>query len=260
MIAENNFLFLLGGSDLEMLEIKQLLVAHEGSFLDARLSWDTAIWDAYRGEPYRTQIQQAIEKGKRVFGIELRGQAIEGCVLIDHHNELEHLPSAIEQVADLMGLELNRRQALVAANDRGYIPAMKEVGATQEEIDEIRWADRKVQGVTEEEEKRAELDIIKGERMDDLLVICTGLSRFSPISDKLFGKTSQLLIYSDSALDYYWKGKDLVADHFKQFIEHGKAYEGGGELGFFGLSKNALPKDEILAIKDKIVSLTSNLT
>ncbi|SEJ81785.1 hypothetical protein SAMN05192553_1182 [Cyclobacterium xiamenense] len=251
---------LLGGYDLEMLEIRKLLVAHEGSFLDAGLNWDTAKWDAYRNEPYLSQIHRAFETGRQVFGIELRGEAIEGCGLIDHHNELQHLPSAIEQVASLMSLELDRRQQLVAANDKGYIPAMMEMGATQEEIDEIRRADRIVQGVTEEEEKRAELDIIKGERVDDLLVIGTGLSRFSPISDKLFGKTSQLLIYSDNSLDYYWKGKDLVADHFKEYIDHGKAYEGGGEFGFFGLSKNALPKEEILAIKDKIVSLTTNLS
>ncbi|MCC5938004.1 MAG: hypothetical protein JJU34_12050 [Lunatimonas sp.] len=255
-----NFLFLLGGYDLEMVEIQKLLAAHNVPFLDAKLGWDNAIWEAYRQEPYLSQIHQALEEDKQVFGIELRGESIEGCGLIDHHNELQHLPSAIEQVASLLGLELDRRQLLVAANDKGYIPAMKEMGASQDEIDEIRRADRKVQGVTEEEEKQADIDISNAEVRHELWVIYTCLSRFSPIPDKLFGKTSKLLIYSDSSLNFYGIGKNLVAGHFREFITNGKAYEGGGDAGYFGISKSALPKDDILKVKNKIVSLTSHLT
>ena len=103
------------------------------------------------------------------------------------------------------------------------------------------------------------MDILEGEKIDDLLVISTSLARFSPIPDKLFGKTSKLLIYSDSSLNYYGKGKGEVAGPFKQYIDSGKAYQGGGENGYFGISKNAVTKDEILKIKDIIVSLTSNL-
>ena len=68
---------------------------------------------------------------------------------IDHHNEYCHLPSSLEQVASVLGVELNRKQRLIAANDVGYIPAMKALMATDEEIAEIRREDRRAQGVTE---------------------------------------------------------------------------------------------------------------
>ena len=55
-------------------------------------------------------------------------------IRIDHHNELSDRPAAIVQVAALFGVELDRWQLLVAANDARYIPGMLEMGATDEEI------------------------------------------------------------------------------------------------------------------------------
>ncbi|MEX2565430.1 MAG: hypothetical protein WD431_05775 [Cyclobacteriaceae bacterium] len=259
MPTSKNFLFLLGGYDLEMVEIRNFLSAHKVPFLDAKLGWDNATWKAYKDPEFESKVQTEVDNGVQVYGIELRGEAIPGCKLIDHHNELQDLPAAIEQVATLLGIELDRRQRLIAANDKGYIPAMKEMGATQDEVDEIRRADRKVQGVTDEEEKQAEIDIAEGEKLNDLFIIKTDLPRFSPIPDKLFGKTSKLLIYNKNSLNFYGQGKKTVTEHLKDYIDSGKAYEGGGESGYFGISKDALKQEEILEIKDKIVSLTSNL-
>ena len=66
---------------------------------------------------------------------------------IDHHNERDHEPASIVQVAELLGVALTRREQLVAANDRGYIPALRAAGATDAEVADIRRADRAAQGV-----------------------------------------------------------------------------------------------------------------
>jgi hypothetical protein len=260
MAYSSNFLFLIGGHDLEMVEIIKILDSLEIPYIDAALDWNNAIWEAYKGISYLASIEEALSCKTQVYGIELRGEIIPGCKLIDHHNEFQHLPASIEQVAELLEVKLDPWQQLVAANDKGYIPAMKKMGATQEEIDNIRRADRKVQGVTVEEEKQAEMDIASSIKINDLVIIKTTLERFSPIPDKLFGKTNKLLIYNHSTLNYYGKGKNNVADQFRQMVDSGKAYEGGGKLGFFGISKDAFDRDEIIKIKEKVISLTQNLT
>lgn len=256
MHNDTNFLFLLGGYDLEMVEIQKLLEANEVPFLDANLGWDNAIWEAYRRDPYLVQILQALEEDKQVFGIELRGKAVENCGLIDHHNEQQHLPSAIEQVASLLGLKLDRRQQLVAANDKGYIPAMKEMGATQDEIDEIRKADREAQGVTDEEEAEALKSINKSsEVVNEIWIVKTELKKFSPITDYLFGKAEKKIIYNEETLNYYGKEVNTVSSFFDQHIKSGKSYKGGGDEGYFGFDAGKFSSKEISEFKNEIVRL-----
>ncbi len=42
-----NYIFLLGGHDLEMVEIKNLLVQNNQDYLDNNLSLDKASWEDY---------------------------------------------------------------------------------------------------------------------------------------------------------------------------------------------------------------------
>ena len=75
----------------------------------------------------------------------------------------------------MLKIELNRWQKLISANDRGYIPAMKRMGATNDEIKEIREYDKECQGVTPEDERLAEKSIrentkILGEGKNALLI------------------------------------------------------------------------------------------
>ncbi len=53
------------------------------------------------------------------------------------------------QIPELLNIELSRWQQLIAANDCGYIPAMLKMDASNNEIEAIRKADRKAQGVTD---------------------------------------------------------------------------------------------------------------
>ena len=139
------YLFVLGGYDLEMVEIRNLLENHDYSYLDAQLSWG-ASWDAYLNDSFHAALEMAQKKSHLVVGIELANfPKSSGYLSINHHNEHENNPSSIEQVAHLLDIGLNRWQKLVAANDKGWIPALEKFGASPEEINQIRSEDRKVQ-------------------------------------------------------------------------------------------------------------------
>lgn len=233
-----NCLFLLGGYDLEMVEIKKLLKTQEIDFLDLKLKWG-ASWLDYKKGASLKNIEKALDEEKTLVAIELddfpKGYQYH---LIDHHNEKQSEVSSIEQVADLLGVELTSWQQLAAANDHGYIPAMLELGASGEDIQKIRAADRKAQGVTLKDEKLAEQSIQNKEEHPNGLVIIQALtSKFSPIADQLYGKVEKLLIYNKDHLNYYGKYKERLegAKAFESLFESKRTYHGGGPSGFFGI-------------------------
>lgn len=211
----NLHFFLLGGHDLEMLTIRALLEEHQVPFMDRNLLWG-ATWS-----DYQDVIDRFDQEAETLVGIELSGEKPEWALLIDHHNELSHLPSSIEQVATLLGVELSRHQQLVAANDKGYIPAMQRLGATEEEIATIRRLDRQAQGVTEEMGRIAEQDLRLINTRNGVTIVHTNLPKFSPIADRL--QVPRLLIYSPSELTYYGAGAAALATAFADEVAAGRA-------------------------------------
>ena len=242
-------LFLLGGYDLEMLTIKQILGGRDGCIVvDKHLRWDNALLSAY--QEYLLQYEDI-----DIYGIEL----VEDVLLpahyhrIDHHNEKCSKPSSLEQVALLLNLSLNREQQLVAANDKGYIPAMLEQHATNDEISSIRYRDRAAQGITKEDEKKAELSIEKYlMRYGDLIVVKSLTSHFSPICDRLF-PYERLLVYTDVEWMFYGKGKDILVNQFASEMEKKKIYHGGGERGYIGSVQFAYSKNDIISFVKQII-------
>ena len=149
-------LFLLGGHDLEMLTIKKVVRSQPGSVVfDRNLRWDNAVLSAYK-DVFETFSDVGI------YAVELREDIVlddkwkDRYHLIDHHNAYSHLPSSLEQVAAILGVDLSRKDKLIAANDMGSIPAMKALMATDEEIADILRQDRAAQRVYDEDEKIAE--------------------------------------------------------------------------------------------------------
>ena len=234
-------IFLLGGHDLEMQEIRNLLISHSERFADADLNWSNACLSAYASTI-------STEPDSDYFGIELQ----EDCpqpkhyTRIDHHNDYSNRPAAILQVAQLLEVEPNRHLQLVAANDAGYIPAMQALNASEEEIAEIRRQDRAAQGVTKEDEQLAELSISEHlTRYDGLYIVNAQTSKFSSICDRLY-PYQRLLIYTDDEWTYYGEGKlDMVA-MLKKDIYYNKVYHGGGENGYVGAAKGAFTTEQIL--------------
>ena len=241
--------FLLGGHDLEMMTIKHMLEGRTDCMtIDRHLSWDNAILSAYQEELVR------YHKDAEIYGIELREDIFAPCNYrrIDHHNDYSNRRASVLQVAEILDVTPDRHIQLVAANDAGYIPAMQALGATDEEIQEIRRQDRAAQGVTEDDELAAEQSIVKGlTRLTDMLVVQSHTSCFSAICDRLY-PYSRLLIYSDREWIYYGEGKSRLVEVFAAEIKAGRVYHGGGESGYIGTAKDAFPKEQIVSLVNRI--------
>lgn len=250
-MMKEDLIFLLGGADLEMHTIRDVLSREGITFFDHYLRWDNALLSSYKLE------LQTVKDGQIVFGIELREDIIppECYRAIDHHNELSASPCALEQVMKILQQPMNRYEQLVAANDKSYIPGMLELDASEEEIISIRRADRKAQGVTDEEERSAEKAIESNlEIKDDLIIVQALCSRFSPICDRLF-PYHKLLIYTDSEWMYYGDGCCSVRDLFTDELLSGNLFYGGGEQGYVGVKQNVYKKDNIIEMINRIKNI-----
>ena len=235
--------FLLGGQDLEMVTIKKLLLEPCGqTYSDKKLSWGAKL----------SSYQELFNDDEHFYGIEL----IEDITppkhysAIDHHNQFQDRPSALEQVAKILDIELGRFERLIALNDKGYIPAMQDFGASKEEIEEIRRLDRRAQGVSKKEEERAIEEIKRAQKRGNLTIVHTTLEHFSPIVDRLY--PANLLIYNEEQLAYYGDKVPLLKESFKDLIQKKVAYYGGGD-GFFGIAKGYATKE----LREKIIELVS---
>jgi len=179
-----DYLFLIGGADLEMLTIKRLLATNgfaEGeNMADYHLAWGAKLSD----------YQNLFNNTQTFVGIELTQDTDPPphYINIDHHNENSRKSSSLEQVIELLknefgiAIELTRELQLIAANDKGYIPAMIEMGATPEEIADIRRRDREAQGVTEEDERLGKKSIKKNLKVEHgVTLVKHSLPGFQPL-------------------------------------------------------------------------------
>jgi hypothetical protein len=247
MDIATKYIFLLGGHDLEMTEIRNILEQHQIAYRDNNLAWGAKL-SSYKDEFDDEHIYVGVEL---IADCKLPKHYLE----IDHHNTKSNLPSSIEQVANLLGIELNRRHNLIAANDKGYIPAMIAMQATPDEIETIRILDRKAQGVTAIDEQLGERSIQQN-RCDEkgVIIIQSLTSKFSVIADRLF-PSNKLLIYSDHELTYYGKGVSLLIQEFENLITKKIAFYGGGIDGFFGIVHGYLSCGELKELKSRIVEI-----
>lgn len=255
---ENEMIFLLGGHDLEMLTILDILKSQGIAYRDKMLQWDNAFLSQYRQE-----LQAYAHKPSwRVYGIELQEDmaAPDNYIRIDHHNDYAKKESSLQQVAAILNYPLNRYQQLVAANDRGYIPEMYRAGATDLETIQIRLADRKAQGITFEEEMQAEKAIDGGMMSfdDGLITVKAYSSHFSPICDRLF-PYRQLLIHTDHECVFYGEGASKLANIYRTEISNRRCFYGGGEQGYFGTAADAFSPEELTRIIHHIISIHNDL-
>lgn len=243
-------LFLLGGHDLEMNTIAELLKERHLAYKDRTLQWHNACLSQYTSDISAFKDNPSY----KIYGIELQEDITlpSNYIRIDHHNQYTHLPSALEQIAELLHHPLNRWQQLVAINDKAYIPGLQIAGVSQEEIAYIRLEDRKAQGVSVEDELLAEKAIQENkEETADLIIIRALTSRFSPICDRLY-PFNRLLIYTDKELVYYGKGIISLQQKFRKALSAGKMFCGGGNEGYLGSKQGAYSSIEITMIINQI--------
>ena len=228
----NNYFF-LGGYDTEMCEIKEILEQKGIPFYDKNLQWGARLSD-YKEELKMLSLEDRPVLVELIIDMPLPKNSI----IIDHHSEKAgtEKPTSIEQVAELLGIELNRPQKLIAANDRAHIKGMISAGATQEEIEQIRAFDRRCQGVTDEEERQSEEIYKNFKSAGKLDVLEVPFKHTSPITDRLFGKYENLLIITPETINFFGEGSIVQ--------KLGKAFKGswyGGNLpkeGFWGIRKS----------------------
>lgn len=238
-------LFLLGGHDLEMLAIRDILDANGYMYVDHQLQWNNA-----RLSSYRKEIEHFERKSSSdfIYGIELENDLPsipEFYHSIDHHNNQSNLPSSLEQVMSLLEIPMSRKYQLIAANDNAYIPGMLAMGAIEEEVRAIRLADRRAQGITLEDELLAEKAIAENlKREGDLIVVRALNSRFSPICDRLFPYRS-LLVYTTTEWMFYGAGTRQILSLFGEELRKGKIFYGGRLDGYVGSKKHSYTEEEI---------------
>lgn len=221
-MKNTNYHFFLGGNDLEMETIRQLLANHtECAISDKKLSWGA------KASMYEQEIERSIQQGEHPVLIELEWDLPESLrdkiTLVDHHNDFAsaQLHTPLEQIFSLLALpdeKWTRHFDLVVANDKAHIKGMLSIGAKQQEIAKIRQADRKAQGVTEKDEilcKEALKSTVKRAN-DQLLLVKSDTDKVSPISDHLYEETlppasKTLVILSPNEINAYGTGNVINA-------------------------------------------------
>lgn len=237
----NNLVFFLGGHDLEMITIAELLKKNTMRFFDKNLLWG-AKTSAYAGE-----ITDALGAGITPVIVEIiddMGLHDERIINIDHHGELDGATkqTSLHQVFELLRLpktQWTRWHELVAANDRGYIPELIKIGANHKEIIHVRAEDRKAQGITPEDELQG-LDAIAKLKLlcnGKLTVVNLPHSRTAVVTDFLQPELGgpgykNLIVLCPNEINFFGSG-DLVSELNKKFL--GGWYGGAlPEYGFWG--------------------------
>ena len=250
-------IFLLGGHDLEMSEIRNMLEENNIQYFDRSLTWSNAYLKEYAQELDLYGNKEDIS----IYGVELYEKDFDSIpsnyIRIDHHNDNSNNPASILQVAAVLGIPVSRYRQLIASNDSGYIPGMTSIGATPEEIGAIRRLDREKQGVTVKDEEMAAKAVENRTIEHDIFVVKPETDRFAPICDRLF-PYEKLLIYTDDEIMYYGKGKERLSVHFDSEINVGKMFHGGGANGYFGTTKGVYLVDEIFSLKKEIIQIINN--
>lgn len=248
--------FFLGGRDLEMGEIAALVRATLGvdAVVDKGLPWHGAVASAYADE-----IAAALAAGRQPvlveLGLDLDADVLTRCLVVDHHGDRagEDQPTSLEQVFALLELppeQWSRRLALVAANDRGWIPELRRMGATAAEIDLIRAGDRAAQGITMADEEAAEVALAEREMAlgGSLIVVRLPHARTAVVMDRLAqeagdGVAPDTLILSPNEVNFSGCGARVRALD--------AAFPGGwrgGALPHFGFWGKAMPLPPVDAL------------
>ena len=239
-----DLIFFLGGHDAEMLEIRDILKSKGIPFFDKGLSWGARLSE------YREELGALLDNQVPVF-IELKLDCSypERAIIIDHHNEKSgrDKPTSLEQLAQLLNIQLNRRQQLIAANDRGHIEAMLKLCATEAEVKEVRKLDLEAQGISDEDQRLARESIDNNiEKIDHIAaIIYSKTIHASIIFDMLYNKYRYIFVITpDHKLKYSGDGRMILRlkREYEQLKDQDKDLEfwyGGNlpENGYFGANK-----------------------
>jgi len=246
MDTQDKPIFLLGGKDLEMEEIRRVLNKEKATYFDKQLTWETANLSAYKDKLNKHTIYYAIE-----LNIDLQGY--DNVKIIDHHGKLDGNDASLLQVLKILNIPPTRDQELIAANDTRYIEGMECMGATPSEIAYIRKRDREAQGIKHTDELAGKNDARSKKITNNIAIVCATTPYFSTITDSLYfyeGWSGKSIVYDDKKIVFYgFRKKQLIELCDRHNIDVSSYYYGGGDTGYFGMKEGELmPKkrDEII--------------
>ena len=244
--------FLLGGHDLEMNTIKEILMANGFPYYDKSLTWNDARLSAYSEE---------LEKhpDSCIYGIELQPDMAvpSNYHSIDHHGDNTGMYSSLEILAELIGYNLSDKEKLIAANDQGYIPAMEQLGASKKQIREIRKLDRRAQGITKKDEELAQIAMQEADTSYPGIVFAKSTTgKFAALEDLLFDhyRYHSHVIYSDDELCVYGD----ISKAFTVNYKDASIYYGGTLRKFAGFPAGTVNSESIGRILKVIKSVLYN--
>jgi len=251
------FVFFLGGRDLEMVTIHGLLAEEGAPFFDRQLAWGA------KASEYAAEIGQALAAGRTPVLVELepdRNTGDDRVILIDHHGPRagRDRPTSLEQVFALLRLPEKRWTrwfALVSANDRGHIRAMLalEPPATLAEVRSVRSADRAAQGITAEQERQAAEAVAAARVLADgrLTVVELPHSRVAAAADRFepaLGGVGyeNLLVYAPHEVSFFGAGRIIE----QLAARHPGGWFGGNlpDYGFWGHGQARPAPEEVAAM------------
>lgn len=247
MMERDKRLWVVPSNDLEAKTIIEMLERNGENYIVTGQTWG-ASWEKLE-EKVLFEMGKAEENGLQIYGVELQGDSADA-INIDHHtygnDDRSNPKSSIEQVAEILGVELTIDEKFVAANDKGFIPAMEklgeELGISQEDLQEIisniRMRDRLAQGVTVEQEAEAQEAVEKlgeiKEKQKYILVDKLPHSKTSTITDRLYGKYENLLVTStDGETNFYGTTQiiEMLNEKFPGGWSGGQLEQGSGFWG-----------------------------
>ena len=244
--------YLLGGGDLEMYQIKKHLSRRGEEFIDRDLKWGAKLDD------YADVLDEILADEKVPVAVELAGaETNENVVDIDHHNDKSGRPASISQVMERIDKPMSLIDQLVAANDSSYIPGMQRLLSEhrksliarygeertekleQKLIDLIRAKDRQMQGVTMEDEAEVAEGILNASKTaSGTLVVKIHGEKVSPVTDRLFttwpdGKENLVIIAKAEQPEkqVYFFGRGDICQKLKEHFTSIRSWGGGGGYG-----------------------------
>ncbi|PJA38712.1 hypothetical protein CO180_02805 [candidate division WWE3 bacterium CG_4_9_14_3_um_filter_41_6] len=224
--------FFLGGNDLEMETIRQLLIKRGEEVVDDHLGWGA------KASTYENQIWDTAANGNVPILVELEVDIdLPGnTVVVDHHGARSGEEASILQIRDILGTEPTRRMQLVAANDVSGFFGLRDFGATLEEIKQIMWEDRKVQGFTPQMEAISAQAVTDAEYVADidLTIVHLPFSKFAAAKAILWlsGHKNIVCVADDGEIEF--QGDGAVAQAVSKEFTSSNPWSGGAGLGHAG--------------------------
>lgn len=226
-----NVIFLLGGKDLEMETIRDVLI--EEGFIEGKTLFDKQLSWGAKLSAYADVIQEH-KDADIIYGIELAEdmKLPENYRRIDHHNDYCDKEASLLQVLKLFNREPTREALLIAANDTGHTEGMKAICATPEEIREIRKKERRLQGITEADEQQAKEEIAYGKEVRHLFLVKSGLEKYAAITD--FCNKRPLLVYGNGGIVFFGEREQVqkLSEAYANELKAQQAYHGRKYFGF----------------------------